>query len=50
MHLQGLVFDAVNENVEDYEHAKRKIVADVYIDDRAFKPEEFVKYGSSTTE
>ena len=35
---QGLIFDAVNENLEEikqkYQHDSRKITADVYLDDR----------------
>ena len=37
--LQGLTFDAVNENLEEikhiYQHNSRKITADIYVDDRA---------------
>ena len=36
----GLTFDAVNGNVESYAHAKKKIVADLYVDDKAARPEE----------
>lgn len=45
MALQGIVFDAVNENVENFEHARRKIVADVYVDDRAMTPGDFMMGG-----
>lgn len=38
---QGLVFDAVNDNLEEmkqkYQHNSRKITADIYIDDKAQK-------------
>lgn len=36
---QGLVFDAVNDNLEEikqkYQHNSRKITADLYLDDKA---------------
>lgn len=43
--LQGIVFDAVNENVDEklqkYGHDSRKIGADLYIDDKSINPEVF---------
>jgi hydroxymethylpyrimidine pyrophosphatase-like HAD family hydrolase len=53
----GLKFDAVNDNV--YECDRRKVVADVYVDDRSLSPDEFVQmpermlrrlYGGNTSE
>lgn len=42
----GLIFDAVNENlpemIERFGTDSRKIFADVFIDDRAILPEQFV--------
>ena len=42
----GLKFDAVNENlpeiVERFESEDRKIYADIYLDDRAMVPVEFI--------
>jgi hydroxymethylpyrimidine pyrophosphatase-like HAD family hydrolase len=38
----GLHFDAVNENYIHFEHAKHKIVADFYLDDRAITPDDFL--------
>lgn len=42
----GLEFDAVNDNVpelvEMYGNNTRKVSADVYIDDKSVKPEQFV--------
>lgn len=36
---QGIIFDAVNDNLEEikqkYQHNSRKITADLYIDDKA---------------
>lgn len=40
--VQGLAFDAINKNAQKYDHAKHKIVADVYIDDRSMSAEEFI--------
>ncbi len=44
---QGLYFNAVNENLEELfpeiEGHRRKIYADIYIDDRAVHPEEFIR-------
>ena len=44
---QGLVFDAVNRNYGKVRKGtgQRKIVADLYIDDRAVRPEEVVMEG-----
>lgn len=40
--FHGLAFDAINRNALKYKHAKHKIVADVYIDDRAMSAKEYV--------
>ncbi len=44
--LQGLEFDAVNENVSsefsNFTGARRKIYAHVYLDDKAMHPETFI--------
>lgn len=37
---QGLEFDAINQNVPEVGYYSRKIVADLYIDDHAARPEE----------
>lgn len=46
---QGIEFDAVNENlpemVERFGGDCRKVYADVYLDDKAMKPEEVERYG-----
>ncbi|MBR0410288.1 MAG: hypothetical protein IJI25_04685 [Eubacterium sp.] len=45
---QGLVFDAVNDNlpeiVDQYGENSRKITSDYYIDDRAVKPDKSDNY------
>jgi hydroxymethylpyrimidine pyrophosphatase-like HAD family hydrolase len=43
----GLEFDAVNENINEEQHIKkqvglRKVVAHIYIDDRAVDPKQFI--------
>ncbi len=44
---QGLVFDAINDNLPEivslYGNNSRKITCDYYIDDRAFLPEDMLK-------
>jgi hypothetical protein len=46
---QGIIFDAVNENlpeiVERFGGDCRKVFADVYLDDKAMKPEEAERQG-----
>jgi hypothetical protein len=53
----GLTFDEVNDNIGDYDN--RKVVADIYIDDRSLSPDEFLEmpermlrrlYGGNTRE
>jgi len=43
--IYGLIFDGVNENIRDvpYSNFSRKIYADIYIDDRAITPEDFLE-------
>lgn len=36
--MNGLEFDAINENPPEVPFKSRKVVADMYIDDRAYKP------------
>ena len=47
----GLEFDAVNENLPEIEQVstlgKRKIIADIYIDDRAVQPSDFITIAKS---
>jgi hypothetical protein len=40
--VQGLAFDAINRNAQKYKHAKHKVVADVYIDDRGMSAKEYI--------
>ena len=36
--MNGLEFDAINENPPEVPFKSRKVVADIYIDDRAYMP------------
>jgi trehalose-6-phosphatase len=42
----GLIFDSINETSYSYSDVcgKRKVIADVYIDDRAISPEEALTF------
>ena len=40
----GLEFDAINENPDYVGWKSRKVVADMYIDDRAFNLEDYKQY------
>lgn len=40
----GLEFDAINENPDYVGWKSRKVVADMYIDDRAFNLEDYKRY------
>lgn len=46
--LQGLIFDAINENLPEtiaqYGTDSRKISADFYIDDKSILPQDTVRY------
>ena len=46
---QGITFDAINDNlpeiVERFGRNSRKVFADVYLDDKAMKPEEAERQG-----
>ena len=49
----GLEFDAVNMNllevIEKYGGHPRKIAADIYIDDQAIKPDDYIQEGNKKT-